>query len=710
MPLSLLLLHAALAAPTELTLWHAYRAEEKDALDQLIAQYNAAHTDVVVTALAVPYDSFRAKLEAAAPRGNGPDLFLAAHERVGAWAQEGLIAPVTVDPTPYHPATVAAFQYQGQTWGVPLAWKCLALFYNRDLIPSPPATTDDLLTFARGFKAEGRFGLAYEATTPYYHAPWLYGFGGGIFQGDTVALDQPGNAASTAFVLDLLQEGLIPDEPTSALVTQLFNDGRAAMVVNGPWFLGEIKPGLNVGVGPLPVVSATGQAARPLLTVEGALISAYAAHPQEARELGLWLSGLEPSVLRATKGRQGVAALAAYDDPRVSGDPILAAFRAQLDHTEPMPNLPAMSATWEPMAKALRRALRGAETPEEAAASAQAEYRVTSKPPPPEVDATPFWAGIGLLVAGGLVVLARRIYTARAEIRAWSFAYGWVGPAAVGMGLLVVVPFVVGCGVSLFEMADGQLRFVGLANFLDIALVRDWPITSPLSFYMTLLVTILWTAANVALHTGIGLALAMILREPWVRLRALWRVLLIVPWAVPNYITALLWKGMFNKQFGAINGLLGWFGLEPVSWFSNFWTAFTANLTTNTWLGFPFMMVVSLGALQAIPRELEQAADLDGATGWQRFRHVTWPMLQPALLPAIILGSVWTFNMFNIVFLVSGGEPDGSTDILIAEAYRWAFTRGHRYGYASAYAVLIFLVLVGYTRLTNRMMARKGLA
>ena len=100
---------------------------------------------------------------------------------------------------------------------------------------------------------------------------------------------------------------------------------------------------------------------------------------------------------------------------------------------------------------------------------------------------------------------------------------------------------------------------------------------------------------------------------------------------------------------------------------------------------------------------------MDGASAWQRFRHVTWPLLTPALLPAVVLGSVWTFNMFNIIFLVSGGEPDSQTEILISEAYRWAFTRQARYGYASAYAVLIFFVLLGWSRLGNRVAGRKVL-
>ena len=164
-----------------------------------------------------------------------------------------------------------------------------------------------------------------------------------------------------------------------------------------------------------------------------------------------------------------------------------------------------------------------------------------------------------------------------------------------------------------------------------------------------------------------------------------------------------------SSAIGAINGLLEAMGIPAVSWFGQFSTAFTANLATNTWLGFPFMMVVTLGALQSIPRDLEQAASVDGATGWQRFWYITLPLLKPALMPAIILGSVWTFNMFNIIYLVSAGEPDSSTDILISEAYRWAFTRNNRYGYASAYAVLIFFILLGYSKLGNKLAGRKTL-
>ena len=199
---------------------------------------------------------------------------------------------------------------------------------------------------------------------------------------------------------------------------------------------------------------------------------------------------------------------------------------------------------------------------------------------------------------------------------------------------------------------------------------------------------------NVILHVTLGLIFGIALSRPFLKLKAIYRVLLIVPWAVPSYVTALAWKGMFHRQYGAINALLG----SETSWFASFSGAFTANVATNVWLGFPFMMVVVMGALTSIPKDVLEAAEVDGATRWQSFWLVTLPLLRPTLLPAVILGSIWTFNMFNVVFLVSGGEPDGKTDILVSEAYRWAFARNAQFGYAAAYAVIIFGLLVVMSR------------
>lgn len=703
-------------AQREIVLWHAWRGEERAALEALCDQFEAAHPGVSVAPLAIPYESLASKLEAAIPRGNGPDLFIFAHERIADWSTRGLIRPVPPEwtagddlrPEGLMAPAAAAMRWEGQGYGLPLGVKSLALFYNRALLPQgPPQTAEALLELAARPPGEGRYWLAYEVASAYHAAPWLHATGGGIFaddaaaaQGGPVALDQPGNAAAFALIRRLALE-VVPPEPSGAMVSQMFNEGRAAMLISGPWFLGEVAAGVDWGVAPLP--SVAGQPARPWLTVEGLFLAADPAAPQadpDALALARYLAGPVGAQIRQDQGRQIVARTDVTGD-----DPALAAFRAQAASAIPMPVRPEMAQTWEPLARSLRRLTRGAGTPELAAAEAQTAYRILSRPPPPAADPRPWLAGLGVVALVGVGWLGREI--ARAPLRAWAFAYAWVAPAFGAMTLLTLAPFLVGAAVSLFESQGQGWTFVGLSNFLDILLARDFPLSSPLSFWSTLAVTVAWTVCNVALHVGIGVALALLLREPWVRLRGAFRAALILPWAIPSYITALIWKNLFHAQFGAINALLGVFGVAPVSWFASFSTAFAANLCTNTWLGFPFMMVVTLGALQSIPRDLEEAAEVDGADGWQRLRHVTLPMLAPALLPAVILGSVWTFNMFNIIYLVSGGEPDGSTEILISQAYRWAFTRGHRYGYASAYAVIIFGVLLIYGRAANRLAGRK---
>ena len=293
-------------------------------------------------------------------------------------------------------------------------------------------------------------------------------------------------------------------------------------------------------------------------------------------------------------------------------------------------------------------------------------------------------------------------------------AYAYVVPAMAGMLLLVFVPFFYGILLSFTNQSiyttDQPLSeiWVGVDNFVEI--LTDFEIFETTeegrqvnyeNFYWTLGFTIIWTVTNVAVGVSLGLFLAIILNVKGLKIRGIYRVLLILPWAMPNYITALIWKGMFHSQFGVINQVIQMFGGSSVSWFDTPFTSFITVLSTNGWLSFPFMMVIALGALQSIPSDLYEAARVDGASRWQQFRSITLPSLKPALVPAVILSVVWTFNMFNIIYLVSEGEPGGSTEILITEAYKIAFEQ-YRYGYAAAYSTLIFAILLIYGVWQNR--------
>ena len=714
--LATLLIGGEALCKSEIALWHSYRSNERAALEKIIDRYNKERPDVFIKPLALPHDAFLNKLSSAIPHGNGPDLFIFANELVGSWVKNKLIEPypagfINFAHENYFQKTVKGLTWEGSLYGLPLSYKSLMLFYNTDIIPAPPVTTDDLINIAKkhtDIEAK-KFGLAYEATSFYHNAGFLFGMGGSIFTPEgKVKLNTPENARALVFVRDLvLKHRITPEEATSALVSQLFNEGRAAMVINGPWFIGEIEKGVNYAVAPLPVMSGVGKPAAPFLTVEGLFLAAKSKNRKVAIEFAKHLSSGEAAIERSVTAHQPVCWKAAYEDERVKNDPLAIAFVQQMDFAMLLPNLPVMRSVWEPAQVALRRVLRGAYEPADALREADKNLAVILRPAPEPADPMIYLILFGIIMIAAVVYSIRKVWQNRAEIKSNKTAYAYMLPAALAMAVLVITPFVVGSLVSLFAHRSGEFTFVGLKNFISIVLSDDYGLTDPLSFYFTLMVTILWTATNVFLHVTIGVSLALLLRDKWLKLRGVYRVLLIVPWAVPNYITALIWKGMFHRQFGAINGLLTAIGFEPVSWFSKFSTAFAANLVTNTWLGFPFMMVVTLGALQAIPQDLEEAAAVDGAGRWARFFNITLPLLKPALMPAVVLGSVWTFNMFNIIYLVSGGEPDGSTEILISDAYRWAFTRQEQYGYAAAYAVLIFVVLFAYSRITNRLLKPK---
>ncbi len=266
--------------------------------------------------------------------------------------------------------------------------------------------------------------------------------------------------------------------------------------------------------------------------------------------------------------------------------------------------------------------------------------------------------------------------------------YLYVMPAMLVMALIVLWPFVYNVVISFSDMNLTHFKdwkIIGLRNYADV-------LTDGMFWYF-LFKTILWTVLNLIFHVGIGVFLALIINED-IKAKSVFRTLLILPWAVPQYITALTWRGMFNSEYGAVNLLLGHiFGLQ-IPWLSTEWGAFAACLITNIWLGFPFMMIIALGGLQSIPRSLYEAAEMDGASRWQQFKNITVPLLKPVMIPAITLGVIWTFNNFNVVWLVSnGGEPSDKTHILVSWVYKAGFTY-FRMGYAAAFSMIIFAILL----------------
>ncbi|MEN8006538.1 MAG: sugar ABC transporter permease [Candidatus Krumholzibacteriota bacterium] len=275
-------------------------------------------------------------------------------------------------------------------------------------------------------------------------------------------------------------------------------------------------------------------------------------------------------------------------------------------------------------------------------------------------------------------------------------AFWFLLPSALVLLGVVAYPFFFNVYISLtnwnmFHFRNPEL--IGLTHYFRLFGEED--------FYRIFGKTIAWTAVNLVFHFTLGLGAALLLNR---RLpgRNIYRALLILPWAMPQYISALTWRGMFNVEYGAVNLMLGKIGIEAVPWFTSEFWAFMAPVITNIWLGFPFIMVIALGGLQSIPQELYEAARIDGAGPVRRFFSITLPMLKPVLLPALVLGTIWTFNNLNVIWLVTDqGLPADKTHILVTYVYKAAF-QYYRYGYAAAFSVFIFLVLVFIVKGYNR--------
>lgn len=268
-----------------------------------------------------------------------------------------------------------------------------------------------------------------------------------------------------------------------------------------------------------------------------------------------------------------------------------------------------------------------------------------------------------------------------------------LAPAAVGLLMLVVYPILYEFRLAFSNMSLRHFKNPSFSLGLgwnNIKLIFTQPVLKQVMFFPLLLRTILWTAIQVSFHVSLGLGLAILLNRP-MKLRGFYRTILVIPWAIPQVIAALTWRGEFHYEYGFINIMLKGIGLSAIQWKTNpFWNFVAMNIT-NIWLGVPFMMVILLGGLQSISREYYEAAEIDGASAWDSFKRITLPMLRPVMAPAVILGTIWTFNNFNIPFFINENELETS-DILVTALFRAAF-QYNRYGFAAAFAFIIFLVL-----------------
>ncbi len=265
------------------------------------------------------------------------------------------------------------------------------------------------------------------------------------------------------------------------------------------------------------------------------------------------------------------------------------------------------------------------------------------------------------------------------------------------LGVLLVIPLVIVLlGLLFYPIASSVLvsfqsktvgtpgRFVGLANYIEL-------FTRDLAFAEVFFNTVLYAVASVALKLVLGFIAALVLNEKIV-VRNLFRGWMLIPWIIPTLVVGLMWRWMFDQTGGVLNFLLMKLGLVtmPPAWLADKMLARAAVIVANTWRGFPFFAITILSGLQAIPAELYEAAEMDGASVLQRMRHITIPGVRSVLLVVIILSTIWTFNDFELLWVMTEGGPSYSTHIFVTYAYQLGLmgSGGSRLGYATAVSIV----------------------
>lgn len=286
----------------------------------------------------------------------------------------------------------------------------------------------------------------------------------------------------------------------------------------------------------------------------------------------------------------------------------------------------------------------------------------------------------------GVSGVSRRGYSgARILDRALPFLM--LAPALILVTLILLYPLALSVRISLFQKLLGfPERFAGLANYAQI-------LSDPV-FYNSVRVTAIWTVGSVAGQMIVGIFLALLLNRQLPG-RGLLRTLFMLPWAIPNFIAALTWVWMYSDRFGIISSLMLRAGLvsQPILFLANPDISLPAVILVNVWKNYAFVMVVILAALQAIPDELYEASRVDGASGLQELVSITLPLIKPMVLLVLLLRLIWTFNTFELIFIMTEGGPARQTELLSITAYLWAFRNGIT-GLGSALGVVLLIVTV----------------
>lgn len=286
--------------------------------------------------------------------------------------------------------------------------------------------------------------------------------------------------------------------------------------------------------------------------------------------------------------------------------------------------------------------------------------------------------------------------------------YFFISPSWIVIGIVVIFPILYTIGISFTNMNIWHWKdyeFIGFRNYMKALSSLDS------GFVSALYRTVLWTTINLSLQIILALVLSLLLNTEGLRGKGIYKTLMMIPWAVPSYISALIWKyGMFQNEFGLLNQIVRKVGLEGVGWLNGDVIAFISCTMVNVWMALPYMILMFYGGLQGIDHVLYESASIEGASKLQKVGYITIPILQPLVMPAIIMTTFVTFKQFDVIYLMTmqtGSKTGANVHTIITYAYENAFITNN-YGFSSALSVMIFMFMVFFTLLNQKRLSKEA--
>ncbi|MCX6135657.1 MAG: extracellular solute-binding protein [Ignavibacteriales bacterium] len=715
-------------------------------LDQLaLAEFKRLYPAIDVLYEPNPGRQYEEKILTALAADDPSDVFLLDSKLIPTFTNKKILLDLNpfvqqlrIDTARWYPNVLAIARKGEALFAFPKGFTPLMVYFNKDIfdganLPYPASswTWNEYLALARkttvDFDGDGtpdQYGTSF-TNYFYFWIPWVWRTGGDVIDpsGTTASgyLNSPATESALSYLIDLRtvhkvapNTGSWIQSEKTGMNVQLFMNGKIAMMVDGHWrlprILRQIEHGtLRVGVVPMP--NYPGGHSVNVMYESGWCVPVSSKHPREAAILAAFMAGEKANRIRASKqleipsvrnvAEEVVAAdLLGLERPFANEIPLCRQPWGSIIERFSEVEWTLQDAVDEVMVngKPIHETMtRYAATIDAQLANIRKHQAFEFKPIREHSDILRFLIVVTFIVfsACGAMYLKSRGHT-RASTRT---ALGFLAPSLLHLTVFIFTPIAFAAYLSLhrWDVVVPDKPFVGLENFRELA--------SDTTFWNALKNTALYTL-NVPIAMAISLVVALMMNK---RLKgvAFLRALYFLPSVTSFVAIALVWMWIYHPTFGVANFVLGFLGLGPVQWLNSSSTAMVSVIIFSVWLSLGYQMVVFLAGLQGIPEEFHDAARIDGANSWQRFWRITLPLLKPTTFFILVTSIIASFQVFTSIYVMTGGGPVGSTDVIVYHIYQSAWEE-LRMGYASAMSWVLFLIIMIATWIQFKILGREA--